>query len=212
MEGRRKEVLLLVLAVLALGVALYTFRGKPQPQAAAPAAETPGGRAPATQAGAGVGEAGQVGQAGTEAPGAARPEGVPAGAAGAQRNPFVAPGAEIAAAEAMRRAGTPKAAATAAAGSAAATATTGGEPGPTPAGEPAGQAAPAGTETQGAFTLTGIVNGKPNVAILRQDDRRYFVKVGDTVGDGYRVKAIGNQQVVLVGQQGKVTLRMGGRQ
>jgi hypothetical protein len=49
------------------------------------------------------------------------------------------------------------------------------------------------------------------VAILRQEDRRYFVKVGDTVGD-YRVKSIGSRQVVLANQQGKVILRMGGRQ
>jgi hypothetical protein len=49
------------------------------------------------------------------------------------------------------------------------------------------------------------------VAILRQDDQRYFVKVGETVA-GYRVQSISNQQVVLAGSQGKVTLRMGGRQ
>jgi len=193
MEGRRKEVLLLVLALLALGVALYTFRGKRESQPAAPVAETPEGTAPTTQAAASTARGTEGGQPGT-APAA--------GAAVAQRNPFVAPGTEIAAAGL-----TPRAAASAAVGSAGATTAAGGEPGPTPA----GQAVP-GTETRASFTLTGIVNGKPNVAILRQDDQRYFVKVGDTVGDGYRVKSIGNQQVVLVGQQGKVTLRMGGRQ
>jgi len=193
MEGRRKEVLLLVLALLALGVALYTFRGKPESQPAAPVAETPEGTAPTRQAAASTARGPEGGQPGT-APAA--------GAAVAQRNPFVAPGTGVAAAGL-----TPRAAASAAVGSAGATTAAGGEPGPTPA----GQAVP-GTETQASFTLTGIVNGKPNVAILRQDDQRYFVKVGDTVGDGYRVKSIGSQQVVLVGQQGKVTLRMGGRQ
>ena len=202
MEGRRKEVLLLVLALLALGVALYTFRGKPQP--AAPGAKPPEGTAPATQVAAGTTGGAEGGQARAVTPGTV----AAAGGAGAQRNPFVAPGAEIAAAP---QPGTPKAAASAAAGSAAGATTAGGEPGPTPAGPAGGQPAP-GTETKASFTLTGIVNGKPNVAILRQDDRRYFVKVGDTVGDGYRVKSIGSQQVVLVGQQGKVTLRMGGRQ
>lgn len=208
MEGRRKEVLLLVLALVALGVALYTFRGKPGPQPAAPVAETPEGTASARRPAAPSTGGTEGEQAGTVTPGTA----LAGGAAGAQRNPFVAPGAEVAAAETTPRPGTPRAAASAAVGSAAATPTAGGEPGPTPPGEAGGQPAPAGTATKTSFTLTGIVNGKPNVAILRQDDRRYFVKVGDAVGDGYRVKAIGNQQVVLVGQQGKVTLRMGGRQ
>jgi hypothetical protein len=63
-----------------------------------------------------------------------------------------------------------------------------------------------------SLTLTGIVEGKPDVAILRQGDQRFFVKVGDPIGGGYRVQSIGNQQVVLAGQQGKVILRMGGRQ
>jgi hypothetical protein len=205
MEGRRKEVLLLVLAVLALGVALYTFRGKPAPTSPAPVAEKPEGTAPAKEPAASLAGGREGEQAGT--PGTAPT----AGAAGAQRNPFVAPGAEIAAAQMTPKAGTPKATASAAVGSAGAIPTAGGEPGPAPAGQPGGQPAP-GTPAKAAFTLTGIVNGKPNVAILRQDDRRYFVKVGDAVGDGYRVKAIGSQQVVLVGQQGKVTLRMGGRQ
>ena len=63
-----------------------------------------------------------------------------------------------------------------------------------------------------SLTLTGIIDGRQTVAILRQNDQRYFVKVGDFIGDGYRVQSIGNQQVVLAGQQGKVILRMGGRQ
>jgi hypothetical protein len=209
MEGRRKEVLLLVLAVLALGVALYTFRSKPQPKPGAPAAQTPEGTAPAKPAAA----AATPGAAG-EQPGTLTPAG--AAAAAAQRNPFAPPTAEVA--QLMPQPGTPRAAASAAAGSAAAATTAGGEPGPAPSGAegpaPAVQppGLPPGTEPEPSFTLTGIVNGKPNVAILRQDGQRYFVKVGDAVGDSYRVKAIGNQQVVLVGQQGKVTLRMGGRQ
>jgi hypothetical protein len=63
-----------------------------------------------------------------------------------------------------------------------------------------------------SLTLTGIIDGKQSVAILRQDDQRFFVKAGDLVGEGYRVQSIGRQQVVLAGQQGNVILRMGGRQ
>jgi hypothetical protein len=63
-----------------------------------------------------------------------------------------------------------------------------------------------------SLTLTGIVEGKSDVAILRQGDQRLFVKVGDSIGGGYRVQSIGNQQVVLAGPQGTVILRMGGRQ
>jgi len=41
MQGRGKEILLLVLAVGALGVALYTFRGKPKPAPPPPAPTQP---------------------------------------------------------------------------------------------------------------------------------------------------------------------------
>jgi type II secretory pathway component PulC len=87
----------------------------------------------------------------------------------------------------------------------------GGEPGAMSAPQPTGQQPPQGESAKPSLTLTGIVRGKPDMAILRKDDQRYFVKVGETV-DGYRVQSISNQQVVLAGPQGKVTLRMGGRQ
>jgi hypothetical protein len=172
MEGRRKEVLLLVLALAALGLALYTFRGKPAPTGP-PAVAEPGAPAePAPSEGLKVVHIGQ-GQEGP-AQAAAGSE-----AADAQRNPFSAPGS----------------------------APVGPAPDSTPADLP---------DTpewgDGSLTLTGVVEGKPDVAILRQGDQRFFVKVGDPIGDGYRVQSIGNHQVVLAGPQGKVILRMGGRQ
>ncbi len=186
MEGRRKEIMLLLLAVVALGVGFYTFR-KPAPPPA-PTAARPEGTKPGKEA---------------AEPSAVGPQGAPVGpgattTAGEQRNPFAAPS------EGAPTQPTPKTGEPAAAGPPPA----GGEPAPTPA--PSTQPAPNEPEKP-TLTLTGVVRGRPDVAILRQDDRRYFVKVGETVGD-YRVLTILSQQVVLAGPSGKVTLRMGGRQ
>ncbi len=180
MEGRRKEVLLLALALVALGLALYTFRGKPAsaPPPAAPAAPEPARVAKLDTAQApDSAEQGQQ-QAGTETPDA----GLDAGAA--QRNPFSTPEAAPA----------PTA------------------PGPVPTGSKPAVAPDMPEWADSSLTLTGIVEGKPDVAILRQGDQRFFVKVGDPISGGYRVQSIGDQQVVLAGQQGQVILRMGGRQ
>jgi len=188
MEGRRKEVLLLVLAVVALGIALYSFRGKPAPppQGGTPVASEPGA-APAE----GNADKSAVTQEGEQQAEGSEEGSSEAAAGGAQRNPFSAPGASAAVgSDVAPEAGAEGSAAT--------------EPGMGPE-----QAEPGG---EMGLTLTGIVEGKQTVAILRQNDQRYFVKVGDLVGDGYRVQSIGRQQVVLAGQQGKVILRMGGRQ
>ncbi len=195
MEGRRKEVLLLVLAVVALGVAFYTFRKPSAPMGPAPTAGQTEGTRPGAKAGA---------PAATEEQAKAQPGTAPAGtAAGEQRNPFIAPGGQAAAAQPAARPGTSGAAASAAAGQSPAV----GEPGAQPTPKPA-VPQPEGEPAKPSFALTGIVRGRPDVAILRQDDRRYFVKVGETV-DGYRVQSISSQQVVLATSQGKVTLRMG---
>jgi hypothetical protein len=179
MEGRRKEVILLVLALAALGLALYTFRAKPTPAppagpaVAAQPAPAPEPTRPQIPGLAG----GDQQQAGTAEPAAGDDAG------DVQRNPFSAPD---------------------------------GSPGPM---APPSHSGPAGPEepdipewTDGSLTLTGIVEGKPDVAILRQGDQRLFVKVGDPIGGGYRVHSIGNHQVTLAGPQGTVILRMGGRQ
>jgi len=188
MEGRRKELLLLVLAVAALGIALYTFRGKPAPP-------PPGGTPVASEAGTAPAQ-------GNALESAAKPEGeqeaeaseegsAKVAADGAQRNPFSAPGLSASHGAAAGPETEAEGPITSEPGMGAETVEPGGELG---------------------LTLTGIVDGKQTVAILRQNDQRYFVKVGDLVGDGYRVQSIARQQVVLAGQQGKVILRMGGRQ
>jgi hypothetical protein len=175
MEGRRKEIILLVLAVAALGIALYTFRGnKPAPAPApVPAATAPGAARDEAAPGA-RGEQAATGAA----------QGTEGDASAAARNPFSTPGGVEAAPDVGGDSETMV--------------------------EPPPDTAPG--EGGASLTLTGIVDGKQSVAILRQDDQRFFVKVGDLVGEGYRVQSIGSQQVVLVGQQGKVILRMGGRQ
>jgi hypothetical protein len=48
------------------------------------------------------------------------------------------------------------------------------------------------------------------MAVIREDDQRHFVRVGDRIGDRYRVSAIGRQEVVLVGGGGKLVLRLRG--
>lgn len=79
MQGRGKEIILLVLAVGALGLALYTFRGKPTP-AAAPEPAPPAPREAAEREVA-------------EMPGeeATSEEGAEGETAGGIRNPFSAP-------------------------------------------------------------------------------------------------------------------------
>jgi hypothetical protein len=201
MEGRRKEVMLLILAVVALGVAVWTFRGKPAPPPPAAVAKADGEAKPGddgkqaqdTTPEAPVGQGSQAG-------------GVTAGAApaGQQRNPFATPGGG----EGAPVAAAPSGAAKPPAGEQ--PAATGPITGP---GQPVTGTPPLPEGSEGSkLTLSGVVEGKPTVAILRQDDKRFFVKVGDQVGDGYRVQSIRGQQVVLVSAQGKLVLRMGGRQ
>jgi hypothetical protein len=183
MQNRGKETLLLVLALVALGVALFTFRGKHTPTAppAKPTAQQEQVQTEVARAAPGQG-------ATEQAPGG-EGEATAAGATGgASRNPFAAPHAPTAVPGPADAAG-----AVEDEGHAPPTA----EPAPVP---------------DKALTLTGIVEGKPAVAIIRQEDQRYFVRVGDQVGEQYRVKAIGRQEVALVGPEGKVILRMGGRQ
>jgi len=78
MQGRGKEIVLLALAVGALGLALYTFRGKPEP---ASAPEPP----PAPR------EAAEQQVAETPGEEAASEEGAEGETAGGIRNPFSAP-------------------------------------------------------------------------------------------------------------------------
>jgi len=179
MEGRRKEILLLVLAVAALGLAaFYTFRGNKAP---APPLAQPAQQQEMADSSASVG-------AEQEATGDVEGGTSSATASGRQRNPFSAPGTPGTAPEMPP-----------------------GDAEATPEGV-LGEMPMEGEVEQPSLVLTGIVDGSPTVAILRQDDQRFFVKVGDFVGDGYRVQSIARQQVVLAGHEGNVILRMGGRQ
>ena len=177
MQGRGKEIMLLVLALGALGLALYTFRGKP---ASAPAPSGPAAPA-AEEAGEEVAEAPTEGTAATEG-------GEQASAAGT--DPFSLPGATAGAGSA----GTGEAGA-------------GGET-QVPVEPPPGETE--GPPIQTGLTLAGVVTGQPSLAVIRYEGKRYYVKVGDSVADTYRVEAIrGGSEVVLAGQQGTVVLRTG---
>lgn len=182
MEGRRKEIILLVLAVVALGVALLTFRGQPAAPPA-PAPETETAQAPDSEK-----PEAPAAEAERETPaaeGESEEQAAPSEGEAASRNPFSTPGASPAATGETQE-GTDE---------------------PATAEQP-----PAGGDGEQALALTGIVAGTPTVAILRQGDQPYFVRVGDHVGEAYRVQAIGHQKVVLAGPGGEMVLRMGGRQ
>jgi hypothetical protein len=180
MQGRGKEIFLLVLALGALGLALYTFRGKP---ASAPAPPAPGAPA-AEEAGEEVEEAPDEGTAATE--GAER-------ASAAGTDPFSLPGA-ASGTGLVGTGGTGEA----------------GEGGTTqvPVEPPPGETELPPIQT--GLKLEGIVTGQPTFAVIRHEGKPYFVKVGDSVADTYRVEAIrGGREVVLAGQQGTVVLRTG---
>jgi hypothetical protein len=168
MEGRRKEVVLLIVAACALAVALITFLGRsgpPPPPPAAPVAPAPSD--------------GDEGNGGDEQPGSK----TGSGEEDTSRNPFTAPDAVPA----------------------------------DPAGESDVGSGPE-TDIEGqvpvatSLTLTGIIAGRPSIACIREDGQRYYVSVGEQIGERYRVQQIGRGQVILTGQEGRVILRMGGRQ
>ncbi len=63
------------------------------------------------------------------------------------------------------------------------------------------------------FTATGVVRGAFDIAILRgEGGSRYFVREGQSVGDGYVVKSISPVGVVLKKQDRSVFLKVGGAQ
>ena len=168
MEGRRKEVVLLIVAACALAVALITFLGRSNP----PPAPPPAPAAPA-QAGVEEGDGSDEGSGGRTG----------SGQEDTNRNPFTAPDAVPA------------------------EPTGESDVGPGPEADIEGEA-PVAT----SLTLTGIIAGRPSIACIREDGQRYYVSVGEQIGERYRVQKIGRGQVVLTGQEGRVILRMGGRQ
>lgn len=63
------------------------------------------------------------------------------------------------------------------------------------------------------FTATGVVRGAYDIAILRgEGGARYFVREGQSVGDGYVVKSISPVGVVLKKQDRSVFVKLGGAQ
>jgi len=66
--------------------------------------------------------------------------------------------------------------------------------------------APVSTEPR----LVGLVSGEAPMAIIRQGERRYYPRVGDTVGD-YQVQEISARRVVLSSTKGTLSLSLGGR-
>ena len=195
MGSRGKEILLLVLAVVALAFAVYTFRPKQpsQPASTAVATAQPGDAA-VLSAQQPEGDASQLAAAGAEG----------GGPGAAARNPFAAPGEGGASGEAPSE----LAGALAAASGPSQADQTGTPPAPDAALPGAGEE---GT-TAGSLKLTGIVAGPKPLALVRQGDQRYFLKVGDRIGDHYRVRAIRKAEVELVSEADTIILRMGGRQ
>jgi hypothetical protein len=60
--------------------------------------------------------------------------------------------------------------------------------------------------------VTGIIQGDPNVAILRKGERRFIVREGDPVGSQYTVTKISARRVVLsAGEHDQVILYLSGR-
>lgn len=63
------------------------------------------------------------------------------------------------------------------------------------------------------FRATGMVRGSYDIAILRgEGGGRYFVREGQSVGDGYVVKSISPVGVVLKNQNRSTFLKLGGAQ
>ena len=64
-----------------------------------------------------------------------------------------------------------------------------------------------------AFTVTGVVRGDRNVAILRggpDGDERRFVRAGDLIGNGFKVIAVRADGVEIQSGDRRVTLKLGG--
>lgn len=61
----------------------------------------------------------------------------------------------------------------------------------------------------GVLWLSGVIQGKPKLAVLRRGENRYLVREGETVEDRYRVTAISADSVTLQQGSRRQTLRLG---
>ncbi len=69
------------------------------------------------------------------------------------------------------------------------------------------------SEQQSPYTATGVVRGKEDIAIIRgEGGSRYFVRQGQSVGNGYVVSMISPGGVVLKNKDQRVFLKLGGAQ
>ncbi|MEI6914910.1 MAG: hypothetical protein WCL39_07250 [Armatimonadota bacterium] len=86
--------------------------------------------------------------------------------------------------------------------------------------EPGGQtpvngsvASAQGVPDRPAYTATGVIRGREDIAIIRgEGGSRYFVRQGQSVGDGYVVQMISPGGVVLKNKDRRVFLKVGGAQ
>ena len=70
--------------------------------------------------------------------------------------------------------------------------------------------APKPVKPSDPLILTGVVEGPPSYAIFRQNENRYYVQPGDTVGP-YLVRSISAQRVVLALGREQHSLALGGK-
>jgi len=61
----------------------------------------------------------------------------------------------------------------------------------------------------GVLWLSGVIQGKPRLALLRRDGNRYLVREGEMIEGRYRVSAISGNSVTLERGNRKQTLRLG---
>jgi len=203
MQKRTKDVLILVIGLIALSVAVYVSFRRPATPPRAAAEKKPATR---TIVKAPAPTPALVPAPGTTPTDVKPPAPEDAGPGAPARNPFSSP--------------LPEAGGPAGPASPVVTPSNGAAPGtaPPPAGgltTPAPGATPAPTPTP-TFTLSGFsrYNGR-TMATLRAGERHLYVYEGDSVGEGYRVSSISpaKGQVVLAktGQQPIVLTREGGK-
>lgn len=73
-----------------------------------------------------------------------------------------------------------------------------------------GQSQTAAAQPEPTFAVTGIIRGERNVAILRMADERHIVREGQWINGTYKVVAITENGVILVGKDRRISLRLGG--
>lgn len=68
---------------------------------------------------------------------------------------------------------------------------------------------PARPTEEMSYQLKGVIIGPPNLAVIYQGSRRFYVRVGEKLDSEYVVQRISADSVVLVGKDRKVILQQG---